>query len=218
MAQAPAHSREVCIQSSKRKSFQHAGSRERVLGFAGTSCGTPTWRRVDGRAQPGGVHSKLKAEVFAACRITGASSRLRGDIVRHSSLEAGGWCRRWQTLCEVPVPEYKCGFQVSLCTLCLRIRACLCLFVLHAPSCLCRLLHPQCRKEQDIDKGDGRSSRSLHGDKQPQHSGEQPELVEAGPRVLTPPLSPYLREGVGSGVPHAYGGFYASSEDSSESS
>ena len=57
--------------SSKRKSFQHAGSRERG----------------------------------------------RGDIVR--SLEAGGWCHRRQTLCEVPVPEYTCAFPVSLCTLCL---------------------------------------------------------------------------------------------------
>ena len=96
--------------------------------------------------------------------------------------------------------------------------ACVLVFVMHARSCLCRLLQPPCRKEDDIDKGDGRSSRSLHGDKQPQHSGEQPELVEAGPRVLTPPRSPYLREGVGSGVLRAYGGFYASSEDSSESS
>jgi hypothetical protein len=52
------------------------------------------------------------------------------------------------------------------------IRACF-VFVMHARSCLCRLLQPPCRKEDDIDKGDGRSSRSLHGDKQPKHSGEQ---------------------------------------------
>jgi hypothetical protein len=44
---------------------------------------------------------------------------------------------------------------------------CLFVFVMHARSCLCRLLQPQCRKEDDIDKGDGRSSRSLHGGKQP---------------------------------------------------
>ena len=58
-----------CIHSSKRTSFQHAGSRERG----------------------------------------------RGDIVR--SLEAGGWCRRWQALCEVPVRAHTCGFPVSLCSL-----------------------------------------------------------------------------------------------------
>jgi hypothetical protein len=84
MAHAPAHSREVCIQSfqsSQRKSFPHAGAPE---------------------------HGS-----------TGAIFRLCGDIVRHGSLEAGGWCRRWQALCEVPVPKYKCGFPVSLCTLCL---------------------------------------------------------------------------------------------------
>ena len=40
-------------------------------------------------------------------RSTGASSRRRGDIVRHASLEAGGWCRRWQALCEVPVRAYR---------------------------------------------------------------------------------------------------------------
>jgi hypothetical protein len=101
---------------------------------------------------------------------------------------------------------------------------CLFVFVMHARSCLCRLLQPQCRKEEDIDKGDSRSSRSFHGDKQPRHSREQPELVdvEAGPRVLTPQLtpwcSPYLREGVGPEVLRAYGGCSASSEDSLESS
>ena len=80
----------------------------RVLGFAGTSRGTPAWRRVDGvtdvllmpvipsvcvsklsvQAQSGslssmqghgsevaGIVSKLKAEVFPACRVTGARSR-----------------------------------------------------------------------------------------------------------------------------------------------
>ena len=58
------------------------------------------------------------------------------------------------------------------------IRACS-VFVVHARPCLCRLLQQQCRTEDDIDKGDGRSSRSLQGGTQPQHSGEQPEKKEA---------------------------------------
>ena len=37
---------------------------------------------------------------------------------------------------------------------------CLFVFVMQARSCLCRLFQHQCRKEEDIDKGDGRSSRS----------------------------------------------------------
>ena len=39
------------FQSSQRKSFQHAGAQEheQVLGFAGTSCGTAAWKRVDGQ-------------------------------------------------------------------------------------------------------------------------------------------------------------------------
>ena len=88
---------------------------------------------------------------------------------------------------------------------------CLFVFVMRARWCLCRLLQPPCRKEEDIDKGDGRSSRSLHGDKQPRHSQEPPELVdvEAGPRVLTPQRSPYW-EGVGSVVLRACGGCNAS--------
>ena len=57
------------------------------------------------------------------------------------------------------------------------IRACF-VFVMHARPCLCRLLQRQCRKEEDIDKGDGRSSRSLQGGTQPQHSGKQPEKKE----------------------------------------
>ena len=40
-------------------------------------------------------------------RSTGARERVCGDIVRLGSLEAGGWCRRWQALCEVPVRAYR---------------------------------------------------------------------------------------------------------------
>ena len=40
-------------------------------------------------------------------RGTGARERVCGDIVRLGSLEAGGWCRRWQALCEVPVRAYR---------------------------------------------------------------------------------------------------------------
>ena len=50
---------------------------------------------------------------------------------------------------------------------------CLFVFVMHARSCLCRLLQQPCRTEEDIDTGDGRSSRSLHEGRQPQHSGAQ---------------------------------------------
>jgi hypothetical protein len=50
---------------------------------------------------------------------------------------------------------------------------CMFVFVMPARSCLCRLLQHPCRKEEDIDKGDGRSSRSLQGGRQPQHSGAE---------------------------------------------
>ena len=75
--------------------------------------------------QPGGVHSQLsklsklsktfktfKAHSGRLSRMqehrgTGARERVCGDIVRLGSLEAGGWCRRWQALCEVPVRAYR---------------------------------------------------------------------------------------------------------------
>ena len=37
----------------------------------------------------------------------GHGSEFCGDIERHAGLEAGGWCRRWQALCEVPVRAYR---------------------------------------------------------------------------------------------------------------
>ena len=54
---------------------------------------------------------------FPHAGAPGHGSEFCGDIARHASLEAGGWCRRWQALCEVPVPEYTCAFPVSLCSL-----------------------------------------------------------------------------------------------------
>jgi hypothetical protein len=58
---------------------------------------------------------------------------------------------------------------------------CLFVFVMLARSCLYRLLQHPCRKEVDIDKRDGRSSRSLQGGRQPQHSGAQPAKQGAMP-------------------------------------
>ena len=60
---------------------------------------------------------------------------------------------------------------------------CLFVFVMHARSCLCRLLQHPCRKTAEINKGDGRSSRS-RSSRGLQHSAL--ELVDADPRVLTP--------------------------------
>ena len=99
------------------------------------SCGTPAWKQVDGKLfarylYPNTsvdskclcaacalcvVHSKLKAEVFPACRITGASSRgYRAALQLGSGLMVSQMANY---LRGTAVPEYKCGFQVSLCTL-----------------------------------------------------------------------------------------------------
>ena len=86
------------------------------------------------------------------------------------------------------------------------VRACLSLRCMRARVCAGSCSDSD-ENEDDIDQGDSRSSRSLQGGKRPQHSGEQPpekkgavtmmtELVEAGPRVLTPERSPSW-EGVG---------------------
>ena len=103
---------EVSMQEH-RSTFQHAGAQEHGSEFSAWMPMIPTVHvsKLSFKAHSGSLSSMQEH------RSTGASSRRRGDIVRHASLEAGGWCRRWQALCEVPVRAYTCGFPVSLCSL-----------------------------------------------------------------------------------------------------
>ena len=88
--------------------------------------------------------------------------------------------------------------------------ACALVFVMHACLCLCRLLQHPCRKTEEINKGDGRSSRS--------RSSRSLQLVEAGPRVLTPERFPLLGGCRPRGSPRLWGAVHASSNASFESS
>ena len=90
------------------------GARERVLGVAGTSCGSAAWRRVDGVtdgklfarypcAHTGWMVSQMASSLRIPVRAYRVDGVTDGKLFARYPCAHTGWMdNRWQTLCEVP--------------------------------------------------------------------------------------------------------------------